>query len=108
MGRGDVFVLTSRYEGFGNVLVEAMACGTPVVATASPGTRAIVESGKSGLLVEQQDAGAIADALSSVLCDGAMRERLGAGARARAQDFAVARVTDAYDRLFQRLTSVTA
>ena len=45
IARGDVFVLTSHYEGFGNVLVEAMACRVPVVATASPGTRDIVHSG---------------------------------------------------------------
>jgi glycosyltransferase involved in cell wall biosynthesis len=105
MARGDVFVLTSRYEGFGNVLVEAMACGTPVVATASPGTRAIVESGSDGILVEHHNARAVADAIGRVLRDGDLRQRLRDGARARAGDFAVGAVTAAYDRLFQRLTA---
>jgi glycosyltransferase involved in cell wall biosynthesis len=105
MARGDVFVLTSHYEGFGNVLVEAMACGTPVVATASPGTRAIVESGTNGLLVEQHDARAVADALGQVLGDDALRAALRAGATARAHDFEAGAVADAYDRMFQRLTA---
>jgi len=105
MARGDVFVLTSRYEGFGNVLVEAMACGTPVVATASPGTRAIVESGSNGLLVDAHDPETVAGALASVLSDAAMRARLGAGARLRANDFATSTVTAAYQQLFARLTA---
>ena len=103
MARGDVFVLTSQYEGFGNVLVEAMACGTPVVATASPGTRAIVESGLNGLLVDDHDPEAVAAALASVLGDAAMRARLSAGARLRANDFAVDVVARAYDRLLAQL-----
>jgi glycosyltransferase involved in cell wall biosynthesis len=103
MARGDVFALTSQYEGFGNVLVEAMACGTPVVATASPGTRAIVESGENGILVEEHEPGAVAGALARVLRDEGLRSRLRAGAQARAQAFAAGSVTDAYDRLFQRL-----
>jgi len=55
-----VFALTSRYEGFGNVLVEAMACGVPVVATSSPGTREIVSVGDDGLLVERHEPAAVA------------------------------------------------
>jgi glycosyltransferase involved in cell wall biosynthesis len=105
MARADVFALTSHYEGFGNVLVEAMACGAPVVATDSPGTRAIVEPGANGLLVKRHDARAFADALGTVLCDGELRQRLCDGARIRARDFAVGAVTAEYEHMFQRLTA---
>jgi glycosyltransferase involved in cell wall biosynthesis len=108
MARADVFVLTSHYEGFGNVLVEAMACGAPVVATASPGTRAIVNSEADGLLVEQHDSAAVAGALDRVLSDAAFRARLSAAAHERARAFAVGAVADAYDRLFQRLAGAAA
>jgi len=74
--RADVFVLTSRYEGFGNVLVEAMACGVPVVATESPGTGEIVQSGDNGLLVTDHTAPTVATALRRLLDDGALAGRL--------------------------------
>lgn len=105
MARGDVFVLTSRYEGFGNVLVEAMACGTPVVATASPGTRAIVQSGLNGLLVDAHEADAVASALARVLGDDAFRRQLVSGARASAQQYALAEVVAAYDRLLKAVAA---
>src|SRR5206468_2155724 len=67
IARADVFALSSRYEGFGNVLVEAMACGTPVVATTSPGTREIVTDGCDGILVERHDAADFAATLERLL-----------------------------------------
>ena len=102
MARADVFVLTSDYEGFGNVLVEAMACGAPVVATASPGTRAIVEPGVNGVLVESHEAPAVADAIARAARPH-MAQRLSAGARARSRAFSAATITAAYHRVFQRL-----
>src|SRR5205814_5116535 len=76
LARADVFALTSRYEGFGNVLVEAMACGVPVVATSSPGTREIVSVGDDGLLVERHEPAAVAAALERILEDAALRRRM--------------------------------
>ena len=98
IARADVFALTSRYEGFGNVLVEAMACGVPVVATASPGTRDIVSDGVDGLLVERHDAGSVAAALARILEDADLRRRMGAAARRKAESYRTDAIVGEYDR----------
>jgi glycosyltransferase involved in cell wall biosynthesis len=98
VARADVFALTSRYEGFGNVLVEAMACGVPVVATSSPGTREIVSDGVDGLLVDRHEPAEVAAALERLLTDEALHRRLSAGARASAERFSLPVIAAAYDR----------
>jgi glycosyltransferase involved in cell wall biosynthesis len=102
IARADVFVLTSRYEGFGNVLVEAMACGVPVVATASSGTRDIVTD-EAGLLVEEHTPSAVADALERILTDENFRRQASQRARASAQKFALPVIGAAYDAVFGSL-----
>jgi len=70
MQRADVFALSSAWEGFGNVVVEAMACGTPVVSTDCPsGPAEILDDGTYGPLVPVGDDAALADAVGSVLED---------------------------------------
>jgi glycosyltransferase involved in cell wall biosynthesis len=65
--RSDVFVMSSYAEGFGNVLVEAMGCGTPVIATnCEHGPAEILDDGRYGVLVEPQNAQALADAMGKV------------------------------------------
>jgi len=98
MARADVFALTSRYEGFGNVLVEAMACGVPVVATSSPGTRDIVSDGVDGVLVEAHAPAAVAAALAVVLSDAVRRQRMAVAARRKADTYRTETVVGAYDR----------
>ena len=104
IARADVFVLTSTYEGFGNVLIEAMACGTPVVATRSPGTAEIIEHGANGLLVDHQPH-AVAGAIATLLSDQSLRDRLVAQARDSVRHYAVPQVAERYDRLFQELAA---
>jgi glycosyltransferase involved in cell wall biosynthesis len=103
IARADVFALSSTYEGFGNVLVEAMACGIPVVATSSPGPREVVRDGIDGLLVEHHEAAAFADALSRVITDAALRARMAVAARQGAERFALPVVVAAHDRVFREV-----
>jgi glycosyltransferase involved in cell wall biosynthesis len=101
--RADVFALTSRYEGFGNVLVEAMASGVPVVATESSGTREIIEDGVNGLLVGSHDSAAVAAALERVLTDADGARSLAARATAGIAEYGIGEVAGRYEALFDSL-----
>ena len=93
MARASVFALTSAWEGFGNVLVEAMACGCPVVATDCPtGPAEILDGGRFGPLVPVGDAPALAAAIASVLANPTDAQLL----RQRADEFTIERSVDAY------------
>jgi glycosyltransferase involved in cell wall biosynthesis len=72
----DVLVLPSDAEGFGLVLIEAMAAGVPVVGTKVPGIRDVIEDGMNGLLVPARNPQALADAIAKVLSDKELRQRL--------------------------------
>ena len=74
--RADLFVLSSRVEGFPNALLEAMALGVPVVATECGGPSRIVRHDVDGLLVPSDDATALADAMAALMDDEARRLRL--------------------------------
>jgi glycosyltransferase involved in cell wall biosynthesis len=100
MTRAAAFVLSSHYEGLPAVLIQAMACGCPVVSTDCPtGPREILEDGRYGPLVPVDDDLAMAGAISGVL-----DAPLGASVlRERAQEFSLAAATDAYLDLFHGL-----
>ncbi|HJZ72588.1 MAG TPA: glycosyltransferase [Vicinamibacterales bacterium] len=103
IAQADVFALSSRYEGFGNVLIEAMACGVPVVATSSPGTRDIVAGGINGLLVERHEPAELAAALERLLTDRATRSRMAAAARQAAERFALPAIAAEYGRVLSEV-----
>jgi glycosyltransferase involved in cell wall biosynthesis len=81
MDGATLLVLPSRSEGLPRIVVEAFCRGRPVIGTRAGGIPDIVEEGVNGLLVASEDAAALADALVRILSDGALAERLGAGAR---------------------------
>ena len=94
MARAAVFVLSSRWEGLPGVLIQAMACGTPVVSTdCLSGPREILEDGRWGRLVPVGDVEALAQAIRAVL--SSPREQL-PDVRQRARDFALDPAIDAY------------
>ncbi len=82
----DVCVVPSYYESFGLVALEAMACGTPVVASRVPGLEAIVGDNRSGYLVAWHCPDAFADRLEVLLANDALRQSMGREAHAMAQD----------------------
>jgi glycosyltransferase involved in cell wall biosynthesis len=77
----DAIVLTSKHEQFGQVLIEAMACDVPAIATRSSGPSAIIEDGRTGWLVEPDDDAALAAALVEAVNDPRERRRRGQAAR---------------------------
>lgn len=102
MARAGVFVLPSHYEGLPGVLIQAMACGCPVVSTDCPtGPREILEGGRHGRLVPVADPEAMAAAIAQTLDQPPAAALL----RARAADFSVEAAVDAYLALLHDSTS---
>lgn len=84
--RADIFVHVSLTEGVPQVLVEALACGTPIVATAVGGVAQALAGGKAGLLVPPGDAAALADAIDALVSDAQLRARIVAYGRMLVRD----------------------
>jgi exopolysaccharide biosynthesis WecB/TagA/CpsF family protein len=100
MRRSAVFALTSSFEGFGNVLVEAMAAGIPVVSTDCPvGPSEILENGRYGMLVQEGSPEAMADALARAMTSPGDTD----SARQRAQAFTVEHSVHGYRSLFSEI-----
>ena len=93
--RADVFVHSSRWEGFGIVLLEAMLAGLPIVATRVSAVPEVVVDGETGLLVDAGDHDGLAAHLEALLTDKARAATLGEAGRRRAlTEFSVTRMAD--------------
>lgn len=101
-------VLPSLWEGLGNVSLEALDCGTPVVATLGCGFGEVVEDGQSGMLVPPGDADALAEALLTLLGDPQRLARMRSAAALRAQRFHADRVMGDLLRFYQGLMSAAS
>ena len=99
-----IFVLSSRFEGFGMVLVEAMACGLSVVSFNCPaGPDEIITDGVDGLLVPSGDVNALAEKLMTLMADEDLRQRLGKQARQTAQRYDMAVIANHWTTLFEKV-----
>jgi N-acetyl-alpha-D-glucosaminyl L-malate synthase BshA len=100
----DVFALSSDQESFGLAALEAMACGTPVVATDAGGIREVVDDGKTGLLAPVSDLEGFAARLADLLFGAVDAEAMGRAARAVALErFGRERIVGAYEELYRRV-----
>jgi glycosyltransferase involved in cell wall biosynthesis len=105
LAAGDVFALASDWEGTPVAVMEAMAAGLPVAATAVGGVPELVTDGETGLLAPAGDEAALAAAITGCM---ARRVELGAAGRARAAGFGVQAMVSAYAALFERLAGEMA
>jgi glycosyltransferase involved in cell wall biosynthesis len=100
----DVFVQPSLHEGLPNAVLEAMAAGLPVVATAVGGTPEVVVDGITGLLVPPSDPDTLAQAITILLRDSGLRHKMARAGRERvAKHFAVKRMVEQTEQLYEQL-----
>jgi glycosyltransferase involved in cell wall biosynthesis len=100
----DLFVMSSVTEGLGTSLLDAMACGRPIVATAAGGIPEVIEHDVNGLLVPPRDHTALASAIVGALKDEALRRRLGKSGLARVRErFTVERMVAATAAVYARV-----
>lgn len=102
--RASLFALSSVKEAMPNVVLEAMACGLPVVASAAGGVEELVSNGRTGWLVPPGDSAALAHALDGMLSDPQQRETLGQAGRERVEgNFSMTAMVRNHERVFERL-----
>jgi glycosyltransferase involved in cell wall biosynthesis len=105
MARASLFVLSSRFEGFPLILIEAMSKGLPVVSFDCPtGPRDVIEDRRNGILVPPGDVEALARAMAEVMDDPELRRRLGAAAALTARGYTIDAVGPRWESLFDELT----
>jgi glycosyltransferase involved in cell wall biosynthesis len=94
LAAADVATLSSREEGMGSVVLDAMAFGVPIAATTAGGIPEVVVHGETGLLVRPEDPIALGDAIATLLADPELRARMAGRGPERAAEFSVERMTD--------------
>ncbi len=99
----DVLVMPSHYESFGMVALEAMACGTPVVASQVGGLAFLVQDGITGYVVPDGNPNLLSDRLSTLIRDDALRMKMGEQAAVVAKDYSWVRIAEKIAAVYQNL-----
>lgn len=109
LSRSKIFVLSSIYEGFPNVLLEALSLGVPSIATRCPtGPEEIITDGVDGILVPPANEKALAEAIKRVLLDEALRKRLSQSGRKRAEEFRVEKIVKQFEDVIEAVCAESA
>ena len=99
----SIFVLSSRFEGFGMVLIEAMACGLPVVSYACPcGPKDIIKDGEDGLLVDNGNVNALAETMSCLITDDVLRQSMSQAGRRNVRRFNIEQIAQYWKTVFEK------
>jgi len=98
----SIFVLSSRYEGLPMVILEAMACGLPVVAFSSYGPNEVIRDGDDGILVENGNVLELAERISFLIDNEDVRKEMGKSARNNIQRLEIANIAEQWRKLFER------
>jgi glycosyltransferase involved in cell wall biosynthesis len=105
----DIFVMSSRYEGWGNALAEALAAGIPSISfNCNWGPAELIQQSVNGLLVPPEDVDALAREMRELMQDPELRRRLGSNARSIADSFSSSRVVDAWEKVMVEALSARA
>lgn len=103
----SIFLSTSRWEGFGMVVTEAMECGLPVVSFKTDGPSEIIQDGACGYLIDNYNLQQYADKVEILMCDKELRERMSKNAVIRAKDFYPEKIMGQWQKLICEETAET-